>query len=128
MDNKGKKITNKNILKDGVDIVVSKGVILGVKGKTAKNILAELENPKTNKKLLKDCSVMAKELTGTKIAKLSSGRITVRGERSTRIKGTAAQSLKGEHATKIRGTGIIGMKTAGSSKSKTTTTRRVKKK
>ncbi len=56
-----------NYTKDGVHMVASKGVILSVKGKTAKRILAGLENPNINENLIKDCTAISKELKGTQV-------------------------------------------------------------
>lgn len=68
-----------NKRKDGVYMVASKGVILSVKGKTAKKLLAQLENPKTNEKVVRDCTVVAKQLKETRIA-------PARGVSQTKVK------------------------------------------
>lgn len=82
-----------NFTKDGVHMVASKGVILSVKGKTAKRILAGLENPRINANVIKNCAAIAKELKGTHIVVRSgSGKIT--GTSNSRIKARTLEKTR----------------------------------
>lgn len=51
----------------------SKGMILNIKGKTAAKILAELEIPNINSKLLADCKDMSFKLANTEMGNYGFG-------------------------------------------------------